>query len=107
MTSTNVLTLTDDQFRVLYEVLTDVYPLVKDPEPAFLELFDYVTEEYELNHGKWELSPAAKAFIEIYQDEGLVLISQEAKEWTEFREAYERMSKLGLIAAQVKPNEHN
>lgn len=100
MTSTNVLKLTDDQFRVLYEVLTDVYPLVKDPEPAFLELFDYVTEEYELNHGKWELSPVAKAFIKVYADQGLAWISQESKEWRKFKEAYDRMSELGFIAPE-------
>jgi len=100
MTSTNVLKLTDDQFRVLYEVLTDVYPLVKDPEPAFLELFDYVIEEYELNHVGYELTPVAKAFLKVYSDQGLVWMSQESKEWLKFKEAYDRMSELGFIAPE-------
>jgi hypothetical protein len=100
MTSANVLNLTDDQFRVLYEVLTDVHPLVKDPEPAFIELFDYVTEEYELNHVEYELTSVAKAFLKVYSDQGLVWMSQESKEWREFKEAYDRMSELGFIAPE-------
>jgi len=100
MTSTNVLNLTDDQFLVLYEILTDVYPQVKDPEQAFLELFDYVTEEYELNHVYYELTPVAKAFLKVYSDQGLVWMSQESKEWREFKEAYGRMSELGFIAPE-------
>lgn len=100
MTSTNVLKLTDDQFRVLYEVLTDVYPLVKDPEPAFLELFDYVTEEYELNHAKYTLSPSARAFSKAYPGQWSQWIATDSKEWREFKEAYDRMSELGFIAPE-------
>jgi hypothetical protein len=100
MNNTNVLVFTNDQYRVLYEILTDIYPQVKDPEPAFLELFDYVTKEYELQHGEYQLAPAAKAFTKIYQEKGCEWMAKNSKEWTEFKESYNRMSKLGLLSSE-------
>lgn len=96
MTSTNALNLTDHQFRVLYEILTDIYPVVKDPEPAFIELFNYVTEEFELNHVKYSLSPSVEAFARIYPDTWSEWVARETPEWKNFKVTYDRMKELGL-----------
>jgi hypothetical protein len=100
MASTNVLNLTKDQFRVLYDILNDIYPQVKDPEPAFLELFDYVTEEYELTYAQFTLSPSVKAFAKAYPGQWSEWIISDSKEWREFKEAYDRMVELGFITPE-------
>lgn len=100
MNNTNVLVLTNDQYRVLYQVLTDVAPQVENPEPAFTSLYEYVTEEYELTHAKFALSPSAKAFSKAYPGQWSQWIAADSKEWREFKEAYDRMSELGFIAPE-------
>jgi len=92
-----VLDLTVDQFRVLYDLLNDVYPQVKDPELAFLQLFDYVVEKYELQYAQFVLAPSVDAFSKAFPDQWSQWLIEDTKEWRDFKEAYDRMSKLGLI----------
>jgi hypothetical protein len=107
MKNTNVIVLSDDQFRVLYEILNDVYPLVKDPEPAFLELFNYVTDEYEALNGEWGLSPAVKAFSKVYPENWSNLVSKKSKEWLQFQNSYELMLKAGIISEESNGESSN